>query len=296
MSSCAYNQELISRMVDDELNSREKAELEAHIRSCPECAALYSAFSALSRQIGGDLEESPFDLRENVMSEIRRQEIYKKNRLPRILRTVMAAAACVAVIVGVSLGVSPKLRERFAASAFGGLPAASADLAEAKSAAGSLFEEDAVSFDTARENGMERFSLPASPEGVNPMSPAMSPESAKDASPDSESDSLDAAYADAAVEEAAEDQAREEVGIQELDLSSWMDLALLHAVLGGEPAEDCREDPWLRQVYLLTVRDGAESRLVPVYVLDETLYYLDPATDTLLRAQLSPEEFADFLR
>ena len=87
MSSCEKYQELISRMVDEELCAKERAALTEHIRSCPDCAALYSAFSALSRQIGGDLEDAPAELRENVMAEIRRTEIRKKSG--RILLIVL---------------------------------------------------------------------------------------------------------------------------------------------------------------------------------------------------------------
>ena len=66
-------------MVDGELTTRQKRSLEEHIRNCPDCAALYSAFSALSRQIGQDLEDVPLDLRENVMAEVRREEIRRKS-------------------------------------------------------------------------------------------------------------------------------------------------------------------------------------------------------------------------
>ena len=117
MSRCEEYQELISRMVDEEPPDRRKAALEEHIRTCEDCAALYSAFSALSRQIGEDLEEVPLDLRENVMAEIRREEVRRKNRIPTALRGILAAAACLAVIVGVSLGVSPQLRGRLSAAA-----------------------------------------------------------------------------------------------------------------------------------------------------------------------------------
>ncbi len=106
MSPCEQYQELISRMVDGDLSAKEERELSAHIESCPSCAALYRAFSLLSGQVSGDLEDAPFDLQDNVMAEIHREEIRRKNRLPTMIRIVMSAAACIAVIVGVYLGVS----------------------------------------------------------------------------------------------------------------------------------------------------------------------------------------------
>ncbi|MGN0964729.1 MAG: anti-sigma factor family protein, partial [Dysosmobacter sp.] len=40
MSSCEYYQELISRMVDEELSAEEQAVLVSHLEHCPDCAAL----------------------------------------------------------------------------------------------------------------------------------------------------------------------------------------------------------------------------------------------------------------
>ena len=97
MSPCEKYQELISRMVDGELTAREEADLADHIESCTACAALFRAFSAISGQIGEDLEDAPLDLRENVMAEIRREELRKKNRIPTIFRAVMSTAACAAI-------------------------------------------------------------------------------------------------------------------------------------------------------------------------------------------------------
>ena len=98
MSQCEIYQELISRMVDGDLSAREEADLARHIETCPDCAALFQAFSAISGQIGEDLEEAPFDLRDNVMAEIHREEIRRRNRIPTILRSVLSAAACVEAV------------------------------------------------------------------------------------------------------------------------------------------------------------------------------------------------------
>ena len=59
MKDCEYFGELISRMVDEDLNDNESAELEAHMKSCPECRALYRAFMSVSDAIGDNLEDVP---------------------------------------------------------------------------------------------------------------------------------------------------------------------------------------------------------------------------------------------
>ena len=124
MSQCEFYQELISRMVDGDLSAREEADLARHIETCPDCAALFQAFSAISGQIGEDLEEAPFDLRDNVMAEIHREEIRRRNRIPTILRSVLSAAACVALIFGVYLGVSITQGKNLVTAAYDAAPAA----------------------------------------------------------------------------------------------------------------------------------------------------------------------------
>ena len=71
MKDCAYYQELISRLIDRELTLEEGEELAAHARSCPECQAVYKAFSTLSGTLSDELEEPPEELAENVMAQIR---------------------------------------------------------------------------------------------------------------------------------------------------------------------------------------------------------------------------------
>ena len=75
MKDCAYYQELISRLIDRELTLEEGEELAAHARSCPECQAVYKAFSTLSGTLSDELEEPPEELAENVMAQIRREEV-----------------------------------------------------------------------------------------------------------------------------------------------------------------------------------------------------------------------------
>ena len=101
MKDCEKYQELISAMLDGEISAAEREELEAHVAGCADCAFVYSAFSALSEGLSHALEEPPERLRENVMAELRRDEIKKSSRrLSRPLKTLLAAAACMALAVG----------------------------------------------------------------------------------------------------------------------------------------------------------------------------------------------------
>ena len=59
MNDCEKYQELISRMLDDDLSREERDDLAEHVRRCPDCAAVYVAFRSLSESIGGELDEVP---------------------------------------------------------------------------------------------------------------------------------------------------------------------------------------------------------------------------------------------
>lgn len=293
MSRCDEYQELISRMVDDDLTARQRASLEEHIRNCADCAALYNAFSALSRQIGEDLEDVPLDLRENVMAEVRREEIRRKNRLPRALRGVLAAAACVAVIIGVSLGVSPNLRGRISAAAYPKMAAetkeTSVEEAIAEEPAFSGEEMDRAAFyGTAAATEMTEDAAPAAEEAA---------EEAAAGEPRAEEPRAEGPAADNAVQAVMPDalDTGEEDGAQVHDLSGWMDSSLLRELVGSEPADLTREelgDP----AWILQVKDGDGVCEFLFVELDGKLYYWDPAEKAVFQARLSPEEFEDFLR
>ena len=102
--------ELISRLLDEDtaLTEAEKRELQAHLSGCADCAALYAAFAAVSEAIGAELEEPPARLRENVMGEVRREEIRRKNRKNRRWAGAVAAAAVLALIIGFAPRMTPK--------------------------------------------------------------------------------------------------------------------------------------------------------------------------------------------
>ena len=109
MSGCEYYQELISRMLDEDLSRDERAALTEHLGTCRECAAMYQAFSALSDTISSDLAEPPEELCDNIMAELRRSEIIRRNRktgLSRQMKNLIAAAACAALVIAAVGGVA----------------------------------------------------------------------------------------------------------------------------------------------------------------------------------------------
>ncbi len=110
MSGCDFYQELISRMLDEDLSRDERAALAEHLGTCRECTAMYQAFSALSDTVASDLVEPPEDLTDNIMAELRRAEIVRQNgrttRLSRPMKNLIAAAACVALVVAAVGGVA----------------------------------------------------------------------------------------------------------------------------------------------------------------------------------------------
>lgn len=100
MSGCEYYQELISRMLDEDISRDERAALAEHLGTCRECAAMYQAFSALSDTISSGMVDPPEELTDNIMAELRRSEIRRNNRrMPRQMKNLIAAAACAAVVI-----------------------------------------------------------------------------------------------------------------------------------------------------------------------------------------------------
>lgn len=107
MEQCEAMQALISRMLDEDLDAAEQRELAEHLKNCADCRATYEAFSALSGALQNDLAEPPESLRENVMAEIRREQIRVKNRRP--WRYALAVAAMAALVIGVHFAAGNRM-------------------------------------------------------------------------------------------------------------------------------------------------------------------------------------------
>lgn len=162
MTECEKIQEKISELIDGELSAADETEVRAHIAHCPDCAALYAAFSAVS-EAASEPEDVPETLHAAVMDRVRRAE--KALRFQRGFRRWRPAAICAAaliVVVGTVFAVgratllAPKAPETPGNGAF-----YVADVPESclKSA------EDVVSEEKSADNvwmdtmGMPQFSL-----------------------------------------------------------------------------------------------------------------------------------------
>ena len=287
MSPCEKYQELISRMVDGELTAREEADLADHIESCTACAALFRAFSAISEQIGGDLEDAPLDLRENVMAEIRREEIRKKNRIPTIFRAVMSTAACAAIVFGVYLGVTLTKKAQISTAAYQDAPAAAEErmVLAAESAPEALETEEAAEEALPEEEPAPTPMPDAAPAEAaeEPAAPMLGAGAAAAADEPKEADADNVAAFDAKEEETPV-----------WDFSHW-DLSLFRELLGGEEAGLTREELEPSLIGCAMVRSGSELAEFRLYALDETLYYYDPVRDAVFEAELSLAQWTEFL-
>ena len=126
MSNCELYQEMISRMIDDELSEEERTVLARHLDICPECSTLYAAFSGLSAAIADDLEAPPEELSDNIMAELRRADIQVKNRRKPHWRGALAAAACLALVIMAARLVPDLFQASSAAPAAGEMAAPAA--------------------------------------------------------------------------------------------------------------------------------------------------------------------------
>lgn len=155
MKDCEFYQELISRMLDDDLNTHEETALKSHLISCAECQLVYEAFSGISGLIADDMEEVPDGLCENIMAELRRKEIKKNNRR---LRPIFAAAACFAAVL---LGVFGLKNTRLSSARD------AAPMAGVQYAASVVTEDCAVAEEAAPKEAMR--AAPAKDGGQNNM-------------------------------------------------------------------------------------------------------------------------------
>lgn len=157
MTSCEKIQEMISAMLDGELSVEERSAVEEHIALCPECAAMYADFSALSICLKEELTSVPADLHSNIMNAVKAQP-KKAKIIP--LRAYLSAAACLVLVVGAVFSL------RLGGADKAAMPAAPAALAEAEVAYG------LATVDNVRE-------LPAAPaapaEPAAPADPAAPP-------------------------------------------------------------------------------------------------------------------------
>lgn len=273
MSGCEYYQELISCLLDGELSADEEAALADHLQSCPDCAAMHRAFAALSNTMAEDMEDAPESLCPNVMAELRRAEILKKNRRKSAIKAVLATAAC-AVFA-------------FAAGRMTGF-------------GGSSNENASVAVYDVKMTQTESFAVPAEA----PAAARMAEDGAAFTGGTMVTADMTASEPEAMTEEAAEEAAPMEANTFSLARSGSSadsgagtkasDWHSLNALLGGTAVEGDVALPDSPSLQLTAQADGVFYTLV-IYELEGFLYYLDPADGVLKRSSCALsvlEEFA----
>lgn len=96
MNDCEKCRELISCLLDGELSDSERSFVRGHIADCPECSAVYEAFSAISGQMKLE-EDIPDGLHEKIMSGIKAKPRKKTGGIVWI--KYLSAAACLAIVI-----------------------------------------------------------------------------------------------------------------------------------------------------------------------------------------------------
>ena len=269
MENCSEMQELISRLLDEDLSGGERSALMEHLEGCPTCRAMYEAFSALSDSLQSELEEPPESLHENVMAELRREQIRKRNRRP--WRTVLSVAAVAALVLGIRFAVLDR-------DASDGLRAkapmaASVQRQELRSA-----EDDGLMATQRLGEAAESAEEEAAPvEAPAAAAGGWNASAAVESAQYSQQAEKSMALFDAAADRGAGDTV-------ELDLSEQMDLAALLERLGGEKIILTTEAGM--PVYRLCASDG----VLELFACSDGLCYLSPKDGTALRCALSPEE------
>ena len=257
MEQCAAMQELISRLLDEDLNAAEQAALAEHLAVCPECKALYEAFSAVSGALEEQQEEPPERLHENVMAAVRRDAMGQRNRRARRRwGALLSAAAVAALAIGLRFGLN---------RAPAALNMTAVDFAAEEAAEELPIEEELLMEAPKAARGSADFAAAAQ---AVPEANAVPTEGA------AEQMMMDSAALPAS---------------PVCDLSDTLRFAELLETLGGEkvtlPLERLGEEPAL----IVRCADGELS----LFEVKGALYYYDPVGEALMRTPLSREDVYD---
>ena len=256
MSSCENVQELISRMLDEELTPKEAALVEQHRRECPDCAALYAAFRTLSSTLSENLAEPPEALRENVMAELRRNEIRVRNR--RAWRGVLTAAACLLIFIGITQFINPRLDRKSVLTEKTPQSVVTGDFGAMTAASGAM-----VSAPSAEEE----FAAPNS-------------------APMERSASFEADY-----EAVGEEFRQEDTALKTISLNSKINMKDLMDFLHGEASDLAKDALSPAFSYKLQLSDG----YLELYLLDGCLYYRDSVSQQIMRCTCDESALFAFL-
>lgn len=98
MDNCNCNIELISMLIDGELEEKRASELRAHIDQCKTCKKVLDAFLSISDSLCEGLVEPPEMLAKGIMFKVSLMEKGKSSR-PFAFGRFTAIAACLAIIL-----------------------------------------------------------------------------------------------------------------------------------------------------------------------------------------------------
>ncbi|MGM9615388.1 MAG: zf-HC2 domain-containing protein [Oscillospiraceae bacterium] len=112
---CEYFEELILRVPDGDLTDAEAAELQTHLRACPECRRLFKALRSVSGALSDASAEPPADFADGVMERIFAQPTpasspRRKKAKPNRRWRSLSVAACLVLIAGVAVFGASRLR------------------------------------------------------------------------------------------------------------------------------------------------------------------------------------------
>ena len=255
--------ELISRLLDEDstLTAEENADLQAHLAQCLECAAMYNAFSALSGFVGGELEDPPEELRANVMAEIRREEIRRKNRRAFGWTGFVAAAAVLALVIG----FAPRLLARESGTAL------TAQMATGAAAYEESYEEEA-------QEAPARVYADSAPADAGAYT--------------QENSMAFAAPAEAYSEDDPNVSWEGESPETELSEEEKLSMDALLTRLGGLESDLDLQSLQISPVYLIETDGG----VLEIYRYNNSLYYTDPLSGILCEASCSETALIQFLQ
>ena len=265
MTECEHYQELISRMLDDDLSKAERSALAAHVKSCPDCAAVYVAFRSVSEHLSSDLEEVPSAVHENIMAEVRRDSIRAKNSVHRSHRAwhmVLTAAACLVLVVAASLSLPKIVSPRMGSAA-----PQSAAMLEAPAQAAMEAPAPAPEEKAAESNLMLSGALPDAAVTAEEESPSEAVEQAS----------------------GVREPQYDDEGL--LILDEEQSSALLDRLSGESVFLDSQPE----QVIRVMVQDGDNSSPLTILIGGGDVLYVRADGDNTCRIDLSPEELLSLL-
>lgn len=277
METCEKIQELISRLLDEDLDREERFALNEHLQSCPECRAVYEAFSAVSASLKDDLAEPPESLRESVMAEIRREQIRKKNRRP--WRAILSAAAVAALVLGLRFTTGG---ESLRAASQTAPLAASVQMALSGGSDETLDNGAVIDGACAPDEASGKMRLNENSTAAARAAEAPPVEAAMEESAVSDSAGAELYSTAAAAESTA---AAADSGALTLDLSGTLDMAALLKTLDGEEVRLALDLVAEGPTYCLIASDGE----LELYRYGGELYYFDPASRAPMRTQIGED-------